>query len=284
MKKMICLIALLILIISCTNQQEHSLIDENPLLQEWDTPFQSPPFDEIKNEHFMPAFLEGMKAQKAEIDAIIKNAEEPTFKNTIEALEKSGEMLDRVSLVLFCLNNTNTNDELQNISKELEPLRAMHNDDINLNEKLFARVKQIYDKKENLGLTPEQNTLLENYYLVFVRSGANLNAEDKEMLRGINEELSNLCVKFSQNHLKQTNAIGLLIDKQEDLAGLPVDVVQAAAEMAKARGMEGKWVFTLQKPSFIPFLINSENATCARLFSKHISIAAITTTNLIIRI
>jgi peptidyl-dipeptidase Dcp len=166
------------------------------------------------------------------------------------------------------LNGANTNDELQNISKEVAPLRAKHNDDINLNEKLFARIKQIYEKKESLGLTPEQNTLLENYFLDFVRSGANLNDQDKEKLRNINEELSNLYVKFKQNHLKQTNAIGLVIDKDENLAGLPDGVVQAAAEMARARGMEGKWVFTLQKPSFIPFLMNSEKRNLREIVFK----------------
>jgi len=262
MEKMMYLFTLIILTIGCGIQAE------NLMLQEWDTPFQTPPFNEIKDEHFMPAFLETMKAEKAEVEVIVNNEEEPTFKNTIEALEKSGELLDRVSRVFGCLNGANTNDELQNISKEVAPLRAKHNDDINLNEKLFARIKQIYEKKESLGLTPEQNTLLENYFLRFVRSGANLNDEDKEKLRNINEELSNLYVKFRQNHLKQTNAIGLVIDKDEDLAGLPDGVVQAAAEMAKARGMEGKWVFTLQKPSFIPFLINSEKRNLREIVFK----------------
>jgi len=252
MKKFTYLFTVAILTIGCSVQPE------NILLQEWKTPFKTPPFDEIKNEHFMPAFLEAMESEISEVEAIADNEDKPTFKNTIEALEKSGQLLDRVSRVFSCLNGANTNDELQNISKEVAPLRAKHNDDINLNEKLFARIKQIYEKKESLGLTPEQNTLLENYFLRFVRSGANLNKEDKEKLRNINEELSNLYVKFRQNHLKQTNAIALVIDKDEDLAGLPNGVVQAAAETATARGMEGKWVFTLQKPSFIPFLVNSE--------------------------
>jgi len=252
MKEAMYLFTLAILTIGCSVQPE------NVLLQEWNTPFQTPPFDEIKDEYFMPAFLEAMKAEKAEVEAIANNEEKPTFKNTIEEFEKSGTLLDRVSRVFSCLNGANTNDELQNISKEIAPLRAKHNDDINLNEELFARIKQIYEKKESLGLAPEQKILLENYFLRFVRSGANLNDEDKEKLRNINEELSNLYVKFRQNHLKQTNAIGLVIDKDEDLAGLPDGVVQAAAEMAKARGDEGKWVFTLQKPSFIPFLVNSE--------------------------
>ncbi|MFC1551932.1 M3 family metallopeptidase [Candidatus Latescibacterota bacterium] len=268
MNKLIYLFSLLILTTSCTDQQEFTLLDENPLLQEWNTPFQSPPFDEIKNEHFMPAFLEGMKAQKAENDAIIKNAEEPTFKNTIEALEKSGELFKRVNEVFDCLVGANTNDVLQQIQKEVAPLRTRHNNDINLNEKLFTRIKKLYETRESLGLTSEQNTVLENYYLRFVRNGADLNAEDKETLRGIDEELSNLYVKFSQNLVKQTNAIGLVIDKEEDLAGLPDDVVQAAAEMAKARGMDGKWVFTLQGSSFIPFLTNSEKRNLREIVFK----------------
>jgi len=262
MKEAMYLFTLAILTIGCSVQPE------NALLQQWETPLGTPPFDEITSEHFMPAFLEAMEAEKSEVKAIADNEEEPTFKNTIEALEESGVLLDRVSRVFSCLNGANTNDELQNISKEVAPLRAKHNDDINLNKALFARIKQIYEKKESLRLTPEQATLLENYFLRFVRSGANLNDGDKEQLRTINEELSNLYVKFRQNHLKQTNAIGLIIDKDEDLAGLPDGVVQAAAEMAEARGVEGKWVFTLQKPSFIPFLVNSEKRELREIVFK----------------
>ncbi|MFC1538457.1 M3 family metallopeptidase [Candidatus Latescibacterota bacterium] len=268
MKKMLCVISLLMLTISCTDQPEQTLLEENPLLQEWDTPFQSPPFDEIKNEHFMPAFLEAMKAQKAENDAIVNNAEEPTFKNTIEALEKSGALFKRVNEVFDCLVRANTNDVLQQIQKEVAPLRTRHYNDINLNEKLFTRIKKLYETRESLGLTSEQNTVLENYYLRFVRNGADLNAEDKDKLRVIDEELSNLKVKFGQNLLKQTNAIGLVIDNEEDLAGLPDDVVQAAAEMAKARGMEGKWVFTLQGSSYGPFLTNSEKRNLREIVLK----------------
>ena len=163
MKTLICLSTLIILTAGCSVQPG------NVLLQEWDTPFQTPPFDDIKDEHFMPAFLETMKAEKAEVEAIANQEEEPTFENTIEELEESGEMLDRVSRVFSCLNGANTNDELQNISKEVAPLQAKHNDDINLNEELFTRIKQIYEKKESLGLTAEQDTLLENYFLGFVR-------------------------------------------------------------------------------------------------------------------
>ncbi len=262
MKTLMCFLGLIILMAGC------GVPPENPLVQEWGTPFETPPFDEIKSEHFMPAFLEAMEAEKAEVEAIAEIEEEPTFKNTIEALEESGEQLDRVSRVFSCLNGANTNDQLQNISKEVAPLRAKHNDDINLNEELFARIKHIYEKKESLGFTAEQDTLLENYFLGFVRSGANLNDRDKEKLRSINEELSNLYVTFRQNHLSQTNAIALVIDNEEDLAGLPDGVIQAAAEMAKARDMEGKWVFTLQKPSFIPFLIHSDKRNLREIVFK----------------
>jgi peptidyl-dipeptidase Dcp len=262
MKKMTYLLTLVVLTTGC------SVKPGNPLLQEWDTPFKTPPFDEIEDEHFMPALLEAMESEKAEVEAIADNDREPTFENTIEALEKSGQLLDRVSRVFSCLNGANTNDQLQSISKKVAPLRAKHNDDINLNEELFARIEQIYQEKEGLGLTAEQDTVLENYYLRFVRSGAKLNDQDKEKLRDINEELSNLYVKFRQNHLKQTNAIALIIDKNEDLAGLPDGVIQAAVEMAKARDMEGKWVFTLQKPSFIPFLVNSQKRDLREIVFK----------------
>ena len=252
MKETMCFLALAVVTAGCGVQRE------NVLLQEWKTPFQTPPFDEIKSDDFMPAFLAAMEAERAEVDAIAANGEKPTFENTIEALEKSGELHDRVSRVFNCLNSAETNEELQDISRDIAPLQAKHNDDIKLNEALFARIGTIYEKRHRLGLTTEEDTLLENYYLSFVRSGAALDDADKEKLRRINEELSKLYVEFRQNHLKQTNAIGLVIDKEEDLAGLPDDVVQAAAEMAGERGMPGKWVFTLQKPSFIPFLIYSE--------------------------
>jgi len=262
MKNAMYFLALTIITAGCSAQSE------NVLLREWETPFQTPPFDEIEGEHFMPAFLAAMEAEKAEVEAIAGNREEPTFKNTIEALEKSGELLDRVSRVFSCLNGAETNDELQNISKEIAPLRAKHNDDIKLNETLFLRIKRIYETKDRLGLTAEQDILLENHYLSFVRGGADLNKADKEKLRRINEELSKLYVKFRQNHLKQTNAIALVIDKREDLAGLPDEVIQAASEMARARSMPGKWVFTLQKPSFIPFLMHSSERKLREIVFK----------------
>ncbi|MBN2131255.1 MAG: M3 family metallopeptidase [Sedimentisphaerales bacterium] len=266
MKETMCFLALAVVAAGCSSQSE------NVLLQEWQTPFQTPPFDKIKSEHFMPAFLAAMEAERAEVDAIAGNPEEPTFANTIEALEKSGERLDRVGRVFSCLNGAETNEALEDISRDLAPLRARHNDDIKLNPTLFARIETIYKKRDRLELSAEQDTLLENYYLSFVRSGAALDAGDKEKLREINEELSELYVAFRQNHLKQTNAVGLVIDKEQDLAGLPEDVVEAAAEVAKAREMPGKWAFTLQKPSFIPFLMHSEKrALRETLFKAYVN-------------
>lgn len=252
MKRALTLVILVALLLGCATQ------GGNPLLTEWKTPFGTPPFEQITNEHFKPAMLEGMEAEIAEVDAIVNNEEKPTFENTIEALELSGKLLSKVRRVFGALSGANTNEELQAINREMAPLFSKHNDDINLNEKLFGKIKAIYDEKASLELNEEQLIVLENYYQGFVRSGANLNAEDKETLRGINEEMSNLYVKFRDNHLNQTNAIALIIDKEEDLAGLSDDIIQGAAEMGKNRGMEGKWVFTLQKPSFIPFLQYSE--------------------------
>ena len=224
MRKMIYLFPLVILYFACNVQPE------NPFLVEWDTPFETPPFNEIKNEHFLPAFKETMKMEMDEINAIANNPEPPTFKNTIEAYEKSGEYLSRVSRVFGSLNSANTNDELQAISKELAPIRSKHSDDIFLNEKLFARIKKIYESKDDLGLNEEQHILLHHIYKDFVRSGADLNEEDKVKLRAINEELSKLYVQFRQNHLAQTNAISLVIENKEDLAGLSDEIIQAASE------------------------------------------------------
>ncbi|MGK9475434.1 M3 family metallopeptidase [Melioribacter sp. OK-6-Me] len=229
-------------------------IMDNPLLKEWNTPFGTPPVDEIKDEHFLPAIKYAVELQKKEIEAIASNSEEPTFENTIEAMEKSGSMLDRVSRLFDALNEANTNEKLQKAAREITPILTRHEDDIYLNEKLYKRVKVLYEKKESLGLNPEQMRLLEFYYKDFVRSGADLPPEKKEELRKINEEISSLALKFSENLLKETNAVALVIDNKEDLVGLPKSVIQLAAENASAKGYEGKWVFTLQKPSWIPFL------------------------------
>ncbi len=265
MKQVIWIFALVMLAGGCNSVQSRS---ENVLMQEWDTPFQTPPFNEIKDEDFMPAFLAAMESEKAEIAAIAGNSQPPTFVNTLETMEKSGELLDRIDRVFGCLNSANTNDALQEISKQLAPLQAKHHDDIMLNEALFERIKTVYEQKDRLDLTSEQQTLLENYYLNFVRSGAALSEEDKAKLRSINEELSKLYVQFRQNLLKETNAIGLVIDNEADLAGLPDDVIQAAAELAQDRDMPGKWAFTLQRPSFTPFLMHSEKRHLREILFK----------------
>jgi len=246
--------------------------NSNPFFNEWDTPFGTPPFDEIKSEHFLPAIEEGMRLEKAEIDAIVNNSEEPTFENTIAAFEKSGKFLSKVNRIFGMLNGANTNEELQAISRETTPMLSKHYDDINLNEKLFERIKKLYEEKESLGLNAEENKVLKLHYLNFVRSGANLDETGKEELRKINEELSMLGLKFRENHLAETNKIGLVIDNKEDLAGLNEDIIKAAEETAKAKGYEGKWVFTLQKPSWIPFLQYSQKRELReKLFTAYVN-------------
>lgn len=257
-----------LIVITCSTKQAQENNMNNPFFKEWTTPFQTPPFDEIKTEHFLPAIHEGIRLEKEEIEAIINNPEPPTFKNTIEALEESGKFLSRVNRIFGGLNGANTNDELQKIARVTTPMLTKHNDDINLNEKLFLRIKELYEKRESLNLNTEENTLLDNYYKNFVRSGANLDDAGKEKLRRMNEELSMLGLKFGENLLKETNAIGLIIDKDEDLVGLPEVVIQSAAELAKARGYEGKWVFTLQKPSWIPFLQYSPRRELRKILFK----------------
>ena len=232
--------------------------EQNPFFDDYDTPFDVPPFDKIKEKHYMPAFKEGIKQGEEEINAIVENSAPPTFKNTIEALEQTGNLLSKVQHVFSNLLSAHTNDTIQDIAKEISPLLSKYRDDILLNEELFKRVKAIYEQKEKLKLTPEQNMLLEKYYKNFVRGGANLNEENKAELREINEELSLLSLQFGENILKEDNAFELVIEKEEDLAGLPDAVISGAAETAAERGHEGKWIFTLHKPSWIPFLQYSE--------------------------
>ncbi|MNJ87192.1 Peptidyl-dipeptidase dcp [compost metagenome] len=230
----------------------------NPFFQAYATPFEVPPFDKIKNEHFKPAILEGIKRHEAEINTIANNPEAPTFENTILAMENAGELLSNVNVVFSNLNGANTNEELQKIAKEVSPNLAAHNDNIYLNEKLFTRVKVIWDKKESLNLNLEQAKILENLHKAFVRSGANLADADKDKLRKINAELSLTSLKYGQNILAETNKFELVIDDKKDLAGLPQELINAA-EDAKTKGKEGKWVFTLSNSSVMPFLQYSSN-------------------------
>lgn len=261
MKKTILALAATATMLSACGSADQKTESMNPFFEAYDTPFEVPPFDKIKNEHFAPALREGIIQQQAEIDAIVNNTESPTFQNTIEVMEYSGELLGKVSRVFGNLNSANTNEEIQAIAKEMSPELSAHSDNISLNEKLFARVKEVWGNKETLTLNAEQAMLLEKTYKSFVRNGANLNETDKEKLREINSRLSSLTLQFGQNLLAETNAYQLVIDNEADLAGLPQGQISAAAEDAKAAGKDGKWVFTLQNPSIMPFLQYADSRT-----------------------
>jgi peptidyl-dipeptidase Dcp len=232
---------------------------DNPFFCDWNTPFGVPPFDKIKFEHFKPAFLKGMDEEMAEVNAIINNPDEPTFNNTIKAMQYTGELLDRVQRAFGPLGSANTNDSIQALQREMSPLFSKHRDDISLNEKLFERVKHVYENRDKFNLTPEESKLLEDDYLGFIRSGIGLSPEDKGRLRKINEQLSLLSVKFGENLLAETNNFALVIDKENDLSGLPEGVREQAAAAAKAKSMDGKWLFTLQAPSYFPFMTYADN-------------------------
>ncbi|GEM67013.1 dipeptidyl carboxypeptidase II [Sphingobacterium mizutaii NBRC 14946 = DSM 11724] len=249
------------LLVGCNNEtkKEEAVDLKNPLLAKYETNFEVPPFDLIKDEHFRPAFKEALKVHEAEIDSILKIDEPATFANTILALENAGQLLNRVSTVFYNLNSANTNDTIQAIAKDLAPVMSAHRDEINLNPELFKRVKTVYDQRANAGLDAEDQKLLEETYKGFVRSGANLKDEDKEKLKKINAELSVLSTQYGQNLLAETNAFEMVVDKEEDLAGLPKELKAAAAAEAKTKGKEGKWVFTLQNPSVMPFLQYADN-------------------------
>ena len=246
----------MLLLAACGTQEKNG----NPFFSEYDTPFQIPPFEQIDTTHYLPAFEQGIKEQEAEIDAIVNNTNEPTFENTIMALQNSGEVLRKVSSVFYGVNSAETNPTMQRIAREVSPLMTKHGDNISLNEKLFQRIKTLYENKENLGLDELQLRTLTKYYDDFVRNGANLSEADKEKLRNINQELAKLTLQFNENQLAETNKnFMLVVDKMEDLDGLSSDVIAAAAETAKQVGHEGKWVFTLQKPSMLPFLTYAKN-------------------------
>ncbi len=227
---------------------------DNPFFKARSTPFQFPPFDQIKTEHYLPAFREGMKREQAEIAAIADSRQAPAFANTIAAMDRSGMFLGDVSAVFYALLAADTTPELQAIARELSPLMTAHRDAISLNEKLFARVKAVYDQRGKLKLTPEESFLLENTYKGFVRNGALLDPAGKARLRELNAELSMLGLKFGENLLAETNASYIVLENEDDLAGLPGSVRAMGADAAKKLGLEGKWVFTTQVPSMTPFL------------------------------
>ncbi|MFI5164876.1 MAG: M3 family metallopeptidase, partial [Bacteroidia bacterium] len=237
----------------------------NPLL----APFDLVPFSKIRNEDFLPAFRTLIEQTKKEINAIADSSEKSSFKNTIEALEFSGEQLERVSSLFFNLNSAETNDEIQKIAQQVSPMLSEFENDIKLNNKLFLRVKAVYDSKESLALDPEQSTLLDHKYKSFARNGANLPDDKKEILRSIDKELSVLKLKFEENVLAETNAYEMHLTDEADLKGLPKGEKEAAAALAAQKGETG-WVITLAYPSYIPFLKYAEN----RELRKKIAIAA----------
>ena len=241
------------------HSQEKNKTTMNPFFETYTTPYQVPPFDLIKNEHFKPAILEGIKKQEAEINSIVSNKEKPTFDNTVLAMENSGKLLARVSTVFYNLNSANTNEEIQAIAKELAPKLSAHNDNIYLNDALFKRVKVVWDNQKNFKLNKEQAKILENLYKSFVRSGANLSEENKKRLREINSEMAVATLKYGQNILAETNSYELVISDKNDLSGLPNELIETAAADAKSKGKAGKWVFTLSNSSVMPFLQYSSN-------------------------
>jgi peptidyl-dipeptidase Dcp len=243
-------------IYSCKTKEE---IDKtNPFFSAYNTPFDVPPFDRIKAKHYIPAFEKGMADGREELITIAKSNSEPTFENTIEPLDKAGELLTKVSSVFFAQSSANTSDSLQKIEIDISPKLAAYNDEILLNPDLFKRIKSVYDNKEKFNLDVEQKFLLEKLYKDFVRNGANLNKQDQDTLKKYNQRLAVLTVKFNQNVLAETNNYKLYVNK-EDLKGLPESLIAAAAETAKEAGQEGKWAFTTQKPSIFPFMQYSDN-------------------------
>ena len=262
MNKTLMAAGLAVVLGACNSSKKSDGVDTsavNPFFTEYTTPFGVPPFEQIKVEHYKPAFLKGMEEQTAEVEAIVNNPDKATFENTIVALDRSGELLMKVAYAFSGQASVNTNDEIQALEQELSPLLSKHSDDISLNPKLFARVKSVYENQAKLNLDKEQKKLLEETYKGFVRGGANLDADEQAELRKLNEQISMLELTFGQNSLKETNAFQLVVDKKEDLSGLPETLIAAAATTAKEAGLDGKWVFTLHNPSVMPFLQYADN-------------------------
>lgn len=260
MKRIFLYLLLIVILIPATgNAQKNKMKRINPFFKAYTNKYDAPPFDKIKMSDYMPAFEVGMRDHQMEIDEVANNTEEPTFANVIEKLEFSGELLNKVSSVFFNLNSADTNDEMDKIAEEITPKLTEHSDNLYLNNKIFQKVKKLYDKRETLGLTAEQNRLLEKYYKNFIRSGAALDKNQKEELREINKELSSAELLFVQNVLAETNAYQKFVTDKNELKGLPQGIIDAAADEAKNAGKPGEWLFTTQKSSFIPVLQYSDN-------------------------
>jgi len=255
MKKLITLILLAFFSFGCSNSMENSM---NPFFTDYDAPYQIPPFDEIKEEHYMPAFERGMKEQLEEIDQIANNPEQPTFENTLVELERTGKTLSKVADVFFNILSSNTNEQMDKIAAEVSPKLSAHSDAISLNKKLFNRVHLVYEQRNELGLSTEQMRLVEETHKGFIRSGVQLDTQSMEKLTQINQELSSLSVQFDQNLLKETNeGYSLLIDDENQLDGLPEDFRDQAAKLAEENGHDGKWMFKPTRVSMYPFLTYS---------------------------
>ncbi|MEP5610873.1 MAG: M3 family metallopeptidase [Cyclobacteriaceae bacterium] len=259
MKKHIFLLTATILLFSCNNSKENTMANGNPFYEEYNTPYGVPPFDQIKDEHYMQAFEDGMAQQMEEVEAIANNTATPTFENTIEAFEKSGELLSKVRQVFFNLSSAHTNDSIKGLSRAVSPLLSAHGDNIFLNDNFYQRVKELKDNEESLNLNVEQSKLLGNYYRGFVRAGAGLDENDKSKMRELNEKMSSLAVKFGENVLEETNTFELLVEDENELSGLSENLKNAAAEAATNRGYVEKYLFTPHKPSLIPFITYSSN-------------------------
>lgn len=272
MKKTLLAAGLAVVLGACSSSKNGGEDRMNPFFTEYATPFGVPPFEQIHASHYKPALLKGMEEQMAEIQAIVNSQEEANFENTIAALDRSGALLTKVLYAFSGQSSVNTNDTIQALEQELYPLLSKHSDDINMNPELFARVKAVYDNREQLNLDKEQAKLLENTYKGFIRSGSGLDAEKQEQLRKLNEQIATLQLTFGQNLLKETNAFKLVVDKKEDLAGLPEGLVAVAAATAKEEGMDGKWMFTLHNPSVMPFLQYADNRSLReQIFKAYIN-------------
>ena len=241
----------------------------NILNTPFDTLFNTAPFSKIKDVDYLPAFKLAIDEAKEEINVITNTDASPSFENTIEALEFSGQQLDRISSIFFNLNSAETSDKIQNIAQEVSPLLSEFSNDITLNEVLFKRVKAVYDIKSTLNLSVEQDTLLDKKYKSFARNGANLSEDKKQKLREIDKQLSQIKLKFGENVLAETNNFEMLVTHEEDLSGLPEGVLEAAKQLAESKDKEG-WMFTLDYPSYIPFMTYADN----RELRKKLAIAA----------
>jgi len=242
--------------VSCNTQTKDQ---GNPFYAEWKTPFGVPPFDQIRNEHYLPAIDSGIALARLQIAEITANEDAPTFANTVAQYDRAGELMSKVAYVFYSQTSANTNDTLEALQMEIAPKMSAFSDEVLLNAELFSRIKVVWENRSAEELNDEELFLLENMYKSFVRNGALLGPEDQEILKKLNQELSLLTVRFSQNVLEETNSFRLVIDDEADLKGLPESVIAGAADEAKSAGMEGKWVFTTRKPSMIPFLQYADN-------------------------